>query len=358
MRCRAEARCPYPRRDVASSCAAARVSPCSAVPKLIQFGRIITGLSADCFMTLNTQDPLVSIVVATYNGERFLAALLDSLLQQTYKNSEIIVVDDGSTDGTLAILDSYARLHAQIKAVKSDHNVGYQKNFERGFLLAKGDYIAPCDQDDVWLPTKIEALVRHREDYGIVYCDSAFIDKAGAPLGQKMSEWKVLTDFDDPINFAVGGSVPGHAMLIKRSVVMEAMPFPARTISHDYWLGFVATFSGAMKFVDEPLVLYRRHDANIFGALEKKDKKRSKRTQRVERARERIQLLYDKCPDRLVEAKQFYRTLLRSYQSYSLVNNATRSIIVFRYRKKILAYKRRSELRRLLYCLKVFFRII
>jgi glycosyltransferase involved in cell wall biosynthesis len=303
---------------------------------------------------------LVSIVVATYNGERFLAALLDSLLLQTYKNSEIIVVDDGSTDGTLAILDGYARSHAQIKAIKNDHNVGYQKNFERGFLLAKGDYIAPCDQDDIWLPTKVEVLVRQREDHGIVYCDSAFIDKAGAPLGQKMSEWKVLTNFDDPINFAVGGSVPGHAMLIKKSVVMEAVPFPT-TISHDYWLGFVATFGGAMKFVDEPLVLYRRHDANIFGALEKKDRRRSKRAQRAERderARERIQLLYDKCPDRLVEAKQFYRTLLRSYQSYSLVNNSIRSSLFFRYRKKILAYKRRSELRRVLFCLKVFFKII
>ena len=321
------------------------------------FGRVITGLSAELIMTLNTQDPLVSIVVATYNGERFLAALLDSLLRQTYKNTEIIVVDDCSSDGTLAILDTYARTHAQIKGVKNDRNLGYQKNFERGFVLARGDYIAPCDQDDIWLPTKVEVLVRRREDHGIVYCDSAFIDKAGAPLGQKMSEWKVLTDFDDPINFAVGGSVPGHAMLIKKSVVMEALPFPT-TISHDYWLGFVATFGGAMKFVDEPLVLYRRHDTNIFGALEKKDKKRSKRAQRVERARERIQLLYDKCPDRLVEAKQFYRTLLRSYQSYSLVNNALRSRIFFRYRKKILAYKRRSELRRLLFCLKVFFRII
>jgi len=308
-------------------------------------------------MPLNTQDPLVSIVVATYNGERFLAALLDSLFRQTYQNSEIIVVDDCSTDSTPTILEDYARSHAQIKWFKNDRNLGYQKNFERGFLLAKGDYIAPCDQDDIWLPTKIEVLVRRREDFGVVYCDSAFIDKAGTPLNQKMSEWKVLTDFDDPINFAVGGSVPGHAMLIKRSVVMEAMPFPD-TISHDYWLGFVATFGGPMKFVDEPLVLYRRHDTNIFGALEKKDKKRSKRARRVELARERIQLLHDKCPDRLVEAKEFYRTLLRSYQSYSPVNNAIRSSIFFRYRKKILAYKRRSELRRVLYCLKAFFRII
>ena len=129
---------------------------------------------------MNTK--LVSIVVTTYNGERFLKAQLDSIIAQTYQPIEIIVVDDGSTDNTLNILNEYATNHKNVSVIKNEQNLGYVKNFEKGFSLAKGDYIAPCDQDDVWLPTKIDVLVNHIGDDAIAYCDSEFIDGAGQTL--------------------------------------------------------------------------------------------------------------------------------------------------------------------------------
>ncbi|ASF48169.1 glycosyltransferase family 2 protein [Methylovulum psychrotolerans] len=301
--------------------------------------------------------PLVSVVIATYNGERFLRAQLDSILQQTYQHLEVIAVDDCSTDNTFAILTEYAARHPHFTAVSNGQNLGYQKNFEKGFLLAKGDYIAPCDQDDIWLPTKIDVLLAHIGEHAIVYCDSSFINSTGELLGKKMSQEKVLTHFDDPLMFIVGGSVPGHAMLITRQLVMDTMPFPSTIMPHDYWLAFVATFASSLKFIDQTLVLYRRHDANIFGSLNSSNKQKETARQRKENAQHRVKLLYDKCPEHLSETKEVLRKLYNSYQSYSITNNFTRMMIFFKYRKQILSYKKRNEFRRCLYCLKMFFKI-
>lgn len=212
---------------------------------------------------------LVSVVMATYNGEKFLRMQLDSVIQQSYSPIEIIAVDDCSTDNTVNILNEYAAQHNNFTVVINEHNLGYQKNFEKGFLLAKGDFIAPCDQDDIWLPNKIEKLLACIGSHAIAFCNSAFIDSDGNPLGQSIFDTKNLTDFNSPIMYTVGASAPGHAMLITKQVALDAMPFPT-LVSHDNWLGFVATFYNSLKFLNEPLVLYRRHDTNVFGAMHKK----------------------------------------------------------------------------------------
>jgi glycosyltransferase involved in cell wall biosynthesis len=309
-------------------------------------------------------NPLVSIVIATYNGERFIAEQLDSILAQTYTPLEIIIVDDCSTDNTAQILKNYVQNYPNILLVINEVNLGFQKNFEKGFLLAKGEYIAPSDQDDIWSPNKIEVLMQEIGDYAIAYCNSEFIDINGEKIGQKMSDIKSFAHFDNPIMFAVGVATPGHAMLIKRQVVLDALPFPSKIMTHDHWLGFVATFNNALKFVNQPLVLYRRHDANVFGALHKKDRKKNDPksvAQRLNEAQERVRLLYEKCPAELIEAKRFYHALYQSYQNYSLLNNFNRMCLFFKYRQHILAYKnykKRAALRRWLYCFKTFFKII
>jgi len=307
-------------------------------------------------MNKNSGRPLVSVVIATYNGERFLREQLDSIIAQTYKPIEIVAVDDCSTDNTVAILNEYANQSGNFRVIRNPQNLGYQKNFEKGFTLAEGDYIAPCDQDDIWLPGKIEVLVDNIGNHPIAYCNSAFIDSNGRLMGGRMSDIKTLTDFDDPLMYVVGASAPGHAMLIKKQVAMAAMPFP-ELLSHDNWLGFVATFFGCVKFVDEVLVHYRRHDSNVFGYVDKKRKKKETSRQRIEQARQRLQLLFDKCPDALWQ-KTVLGKIRKSYESYSLANNFARMGLFFKYRGKILAYKRHNALRRCLYSLKVFFRII
>jgi glycosyltransferase involved in cell wall biosynthesis len=307
--------------------------------------------------------PLISVVVATYNGARFIGAQLDSIVQQTYPNIEVIVVDDRSTDNTATILHTYATQYSNIKVFVNEENLGYVKNFEKGMLLATGDFIAPSDQDDIWLPEKLSILMRERGDHLIVYCNSELINDENQKIGKKLSDIKRLVSYDDCLTYAIGNAAAGHAMLFPRSLVANCVPLPTM-IPHDYWLGFVATFTSPLKYIDTPLVLYRQHNANVFGATKIKSadgtipkRKKKTTTQENEEARERMRLLYEKCPDHLVEQKEVYRLLNKSYQDFSLSNNFLRMYLFFKYNKRMMAFKHRSLLRRWLFCLKMFFKI-
>ncbi|MCE7041096.1 glycosyltransferase family 2 protein [Dyadobacter sp. CY312] len=303
--------------------------------------------------------PLVSIVMATYNGERFLREQLDSLINQTYPNTEIVIVDDASTDGTIAILEEYVLSYKSIRLHKSEKNLGYIKNFEKGILLCEGEYIALSDQDDIWLPEKISKLMATRQDYPLIYCNSELINAEGQSLGIKLTDIKNLVDFWSPVNYVIGGTASGHAMLVKKSVIHQSLPLPL-LVTHDYWIGFVATFSGKLKFVDEVLVLYRQHGGNVVGVTAgaaKATKHRKSKEERSEIARKRIRMMYEKCPEDLKEAKKVFHSLVKSYQNFSLLNNFTRMMLFFKYRKEITAYKKRTEWRRWVFCLKMFFKI-
>jgi glycosyltransferase involved in cell wall biosynthesis len=307
--------------------------------------------------------PLISVVVATYNGARFIGAQLDSIVQQTYPNIEVIVVDDRSTDNTATILHTYATQYSNIKVFINEENLGYVKNFEKGMLLATGDFIAPSDQDDIWLPEKLSILMRERGDHLIVYCNSELINDENQKIGKKLSDIKRLVSYDDCLTYAIGNAAAGHAMLFPRSLVANCVPLPTM-IPHDYWLGFVATFTSPLKYIDTPLVLYRQHNANVFGATKIKSadgtipkRKKKTTTQENEEAKERMRLLYEKCPDHLIEQKEVYRLLNKSYQDFSLSNNFLRMYLFFKYNKRMMAFKHRSLLRRWLFCLKMFFKI-
>jgi glycosyltransferase involved in cell wall biosynthesis len=308
-------------------------------------------------------DPLVSIVIATYNGEKFIEKQIDSILQQTYSNINVVVVDDCSADNTVSILNGYVARYPHVQLYVNEQNLGYVKNFEKGMLLATGDYIAPSDQDDIWLPEKISILMREIGDHAIVYCNSELIDDEGNKVGKKLSDVKKLISFDDCLNYAVGNSAPGHGMLFPRKLVQDCVPLPTM-IPHDYWLGFVATFYSCLKYIDQPLVLYRQHDANVFGAAKIKGadgtmpvRKRKTSAEETVLARQRMRLMYEKCPADLVEQKEVYRLLDKSYRSFSLSNNFLRMAVFFKYNKRILAFKRRSLVRRWLFCLKMFVKI-
>ncbi|WP_221394461.1 glycosyltransferase family 2 protein [Dyadobacter sp. NIV53] len=303
---------------------------------------------------------LVSIVVATYNGERFLREQLDSIVNQTYPNLEIVIVDDASNDGTIAILERYAASYPNICVYKAEKNLGYIKNFQKGLLLCKGDYIALSDQDDIWLPEKISILMKEKGEHAMVYCNSELIGADGESLGIKLTDLKNLLDFWTPLNYVVGGTASGHAMLVKREVIEQSLPLPV-IVTHDYWIGFVSTLFSPIKFVDEVLVLYRQHGGNVIGVnsggTKATRKKKITKESRNEIIRERMKMMYEKCPDSLPEIKKVFYSLHKSYQNFSLRHNFTRMIIFFRYRKEITAYKKRKELRRWLFCMKMFFKI-
>jgi glycosyltransferase involved in cell wall biosynthesis len=309
----------------------------------------------------SSHQPLISVVVATYNGARYIREQLDSIIHQTYSNIEVIITDDRSTDETMSILDEYAAQYPNIRVYQNETNLKYVKNFEKGMRLAKGNLIAPSDQDDIWELDKLQVLMDHIGDHAIIYCNSVLIDAQGKEMGQQLSDIKRLDSFDSCLNYAIGNSAPGHAMLIRKQVIDDCGTFPTM-IPHDYWLGFVATFNSQVYFLDRVMVRYRQHDANVFGAAKAADRtapkaKKIAKTVLQEKARERIYLLYQKVPDALVAEKQVFKALYESYQSFGLYNNFKRMFTFFAHNGPIMAYKRRNAFRRWLFCLKMFVKI-
>lgn len=300
-------------------------------------------------------EPLVSVVMATFNGARFVGAQLDSILNQSYPKLEVVIVDDHSTDNTFDILSDYARKDARIRLYRNDKNLGYVKNFERGLCLATGDFIAPSDQDDIWLPHKIEFLLQHIGDEAIAYGDSKLIDENGNYLGLRISDLKCLTTFENCLNYLIGNSAPGHGMLIRKEVIPAAIPLPT-LVTHDLWIGFVATFASRVKYVGETLVLYRQHSRNVCGTglVKSELNERQSRFEMQERARERIRLMYEKCPPELVKEKKVLKDVKASYASFSLPNNWLRMITFLKHNREMLAYKRRTPWRRWLFGFKMF----
>lgn len=218
---------------------------------------------------------MVSIVMATYNGEKFLRQQLDSILKQTYQHFELIVVDDGSLDNTLSILEEYIALDDRIHVFPAEKNLGVVKNFERGLKLAKGEYIALSDQDDIFRRDKIELMVntlKANPKRDLVMSDLSLIDADGNQIALSMWRYANLKPKQGkPFyrllyrNFATG-----CAMMIRRRLLEFAIPFPPNCIVHDWWLAVVAASSkaGGICLIDEQLTAYRQHSLNVLGAKE------------------------------------------------------------------------------------------
>ncbi len=219
---------------------------------------------------MNSALPLVSIALTTYNGVRYLSAQMDSLLAQDYPHFEIVVSDDGSSDGTLALLQHYAQRDSRVRLLPAQGNLGFNDNFARCFAACRGGLISPCDQDDLWHPDKTRRLVAELGDAIAIYCNSRFVDGEGQPLGRCMSDQVRMVQGSDCRAFLFGNSVSGHAMLFRSSLLSAAGAFPG-AIYYDWWLAFVATNLGRLAYVDACLVDYRRHDRAITCAPSKQD---------------------------------------------------------------------------------------
>jgi glycosyltransferase involved in cell wall biosynthesis len=208
----------------------------------------------------HTQYPLVSIALCVYNGEKYLKEQLDSLVKQTYPNIEIVVVDDGSRDRSREILREYQQQYPVFRVFENEVNLGYVKNFEKAIGLCEGEYIALCDQDDIWDLEKISKQVAGIGDSLLIYHDSAFMDEQGKPMTwkKKMSDIIHLYSGDDPKVFLYFNCVSGHSILFKRDLRDEFLPFNPDHF-HDHWIAYVAANLGSIEVINETLVNYRQH---------------------------------------------------------------------------------------------------
>jgi glycosyltransferase involved in cell wall biosynthesis len=306
--------------------------------------------------------PLVSVVMGTYNGALFLEEQLDSVLAQSYPSLEIIAIDDGSTDNTVAILKEYAARDPRITVYVNEQNLGYVRNFEKGCSLSSGEYIALCDQDDYWLPDKVEKMVHAIGNYPMVYCDSMLCDEKLNDIGRNISHLVHYQNFDDCRQLCVFSRMYGHATLITRFLFEKARPF-VKEVSHDGWLAYHATLYGGIYYLPEALVKYRQHAKNVYGVVGRKRKKPTPEARAQQKERElrniriRINAFYNACPVSLRPQKELLRALVETYRNFSPWNDIRRMVLFFRNYKLLLAVKNYSTPRKYLFCLKMLVKI-
>ncbi len=294
---------------------------------------------------------LVSIVVCTYNGEKFLEEQLQSIVGQTYLKKEVVIVDDGSTDTTVAIAKRYEALYDYIVVHDFKENVGYIKNFERGIALSRGDYIALSDQDDWWVPTKIERLMDTISESDLVYCDSIFVDENLRKIGVRFSQKKNMIASSNPLHFLLENCVSGHACLFKRKLYEASIPFPVYT-PHDWWLAYNATLGKGISYLNEALVYYRHHDSNVI--VSKNRVKKTKAQKKYEKQC-RMENFYLKCPDTFMKEKQIISTMNSAYNNTGLLSNFKRLITVFKNRKEMLKISVKGDFQKIILMVNLFF---
>lgn len=316
-------------------------------------------LNINNMQAASSPQPLISVVVATYNGARYIREQLDSILHQTYPNIEVVITDDRSTDETMSILEEYAVKYSNVRVYQNETNLKYVKNFEKGMRLATGAFIAPSDQDDVWELDKLQVLMDQIGDHAIIYCNSELIDANGNFLGKKMSDIRKQMTYSSCLMFVIGSWAPGHAMLIRSSLVHKAIPFPDY-ISHDIWMSFISAFTMPVKYHSQPLVRYRQHPNNLAGGfkVEGRIKQKEGKEETMNKIRARVQIMYERCPQNLEPEKSYLKMISVSYHDFSIANNFKRMKVFFKHRKELLAYKGKTEFGSWLFCLKMFFKII
>lgn len=204
--------------------------------------------------------PLISVALSVYNGERHLREQLDSVLAQEGVQLEIIAVDDGSSDGSVALLHEYAARDLRFRVFQNPENLGLLRSFEKAMSLCQGDFLALCDQDDVWHPQKLSKLMAVIGNHDLAYCDSEYIDDTGATRGRRISDDLTMMSGHTPLQFVFSNSVSGHAALIRRELFDAAHPFPAG-LFHDWWLAMCAAARSGVVYLDDALVQFRRHGA-------------------------------------------------------------------------------------------------
>jgi glycosyltransferase involved in cell wall biosynthesis len=220
----------------------------------------------------------VSVALCTYQSVKFLEPQIRSILEQDFPIAELVIADDGSTDGTLDLIE---RLKVElpggqkIRVVATDRVGGFSLNFERAISACGGDVIVLSDHDDVWLPHRVSHAIAHLGPAGsrsLVFSDARLIDDDGQPLPRTLFEAYEVSESE--VAEVVAGDafrtlvrrniVTGATVMFDASLLDVALPVGARWI-HDEWLAIMASAMGTVHMVQEPLIQYRLHGTNQIG---------------------------------------------------------------------------------------------
>lgn len=200
---------------------------------------------------------MISVCIATYNGERFIREQIDSILRQLSSDDEIIVSDDGSTDNTISIINSID--DKRIRVIEGPRKQSPTSNFECALKASKGDFIFMSDQDDVWKPNKVNICMEWLQRYDCVVSDAEVTDSSLNPLYPSL--YAIMQVRQGRIyNTIWKNGYTGCCMAFRRNVLEASLPFPKDIPMHDIWIGNVAAYKYNVKFIPDTLIYFRRHE--------------------------------------------------------------------------------------------------
>jgi glycosyltransferase involved in cell wall biosynthesis len=200
--------------------------------------------------------------MASFNGEKYIKEQISSILVQLALEDELIISDDGSTDKTINIIREFD--DKRIKLVENKNTLGYAHNFENALKQSSGDYIFSSDQDDVWLPNKVEMMLPHLKVDNFVISD-AYITNDKLEINGKITEWRKYKK--GYIRNLYKSIYAGCTCAFTKRIKDYSLPFPStKYIQHDNWIGLLCELKFNVVNIEEPLILYRRHNNNTSGA--------------------------------------------------------------------------------------------
>ncbi len=223
---------------------------------------------------------MIDILLSTYNGERWLREQLDSILAQSYGGWRLLIRDDGSTDATVAIIDEYVRLYpSRIVRLEESRNMGCVRSYEYLLYTSTAEYICFADQDDIWLPEKLEHMLKlsmeseknASVDTPIVVCsDLRVVDSDLEVIDE--SFWHMVRLRPDllqtPKQLGTCNYVTGCAMMFNRVAKELALPFTANAYMHDAAVALTTLYRGGQIIISpDKDILYRQHEGNVIGAI-------------------------------------------------------------------------------------------
>ncbi len=204
----------------------------------------------------------ITVLMCVYNGQRYLREAIDSILNQTYSDFEFLIVDDGSTDDTLKILKSYK--DSRIKLVLNDNNIGLTKSLNKGLMLAKGEYIARMDADDISVKNRLLTQLNfmQQNNYDLIYSDTFFIDKNGEYVCKSFRPASVDVVLR---NLKKHNFIPHPTVFFKKETILNLGGYDERFKTAQDLQLWLKMYDSKMNFgyINEPLVKYRLNPESI-----------------------------------------------------------------------------------------------
>ncbi|UXI00525.1 glycosyltransferase family 2 protein [Photobacterium sp. TY1-4] len=218
----------------------------------------------------------IAILLSTYNGESFITEQLDSIAIQSYRDFEVFIRDDGSSDNTLSLLHDYCKKDCRFKLIESNGNLGSAGSFIQLLKVVESDVYLFSDQDDVWLPSKVERVVEHFKnvdmDISVLYhTDLRVVNQSLVTLHSSFLRQQCMDAnySNSKNNILIQNFVVGCTSAVNNSLKKQvfSVDFDIKNVAmHDWWLALIAKFFGRIDFDSNKTILYRQHGKNVLGA--------------------------------------------------------------------------------------------